>query len=100
MPNKVISYRAIAIGVERDGHAIQEISFQMNDMHEWAQITSKKYNCIVKIFITREFLLKTIKPKYEKKEISILPKLKMCLVCGKWDCSNTSHAEYKGRKPQ
>lgn len=101
MPSRVIDYRALAVGIEHDGHPVQKVSGSMNDIHDWAQCTMKRYNCVVKIYVTHEFLLKSVKPTpvtksgEEKKvnNLDKLEKLQQCKVCGNLDCTRQSHRE-------
>lgn len=101
MPNKVLEYRAVAIGVlDSSEHPVQAISKVMLDIDDWARKTRDRYNCIVKIYVVREFHLKTVKPKYVKQcEITQddISGRTMCLVCGNKHCINESHKVYKGR---
>jgi hypothetical protein len=68
MPSKVIEYRAIAQGISRDGHAIQAISQQLGDIDNWSHITADKFNCVVKIYVLRENVLKNVRPTTRKKK--------------------------------
>jgi len=98
MPSKVIDYRAVAVGLQHDGHPVQAISHSQADILDWANKIRNAHDCMVKVFVTREFLLKNFKPKYKKEEPIVASK--MCLICGQINCSRETHASYKGRKSE
>ena len=101
MPNRIVGYRCVSIVIEHDGHAIQNISYSMQDADHWSHVTADKYNCTVRIYISREFTLKNVKPTTvkEKREIEkeIEKENKRCLICGDRDCNKESHKSYQGR---
>lgn len=93
MPSRVIEYRAVVHDMTDDGHPIQAISKNMEDIMDWARRNCKHYNKSVYVYVLRENRLCVVKTKYEKeKEVP-----KHCLICGTIGCKRTSHIEYKGR---
>jgi hypothetical protein len=86
MPFRIIEYRAIAAGVlDASEHPMQAISHNMNDIVDWAHKIKDKYDCVVKVYVVREELIKTVKP--------IIIKPVECRICGVFNCSK--HANDK-----
>jgi len=94
MPSRVIEYRAIVHNITLDGHPIQAISKSMEDIMDWARLNCKHYDKSVYVYVLRENRLRIVSAKVGKKKKEVP---KNCLICGTIGCTNTSHAEYKGR---
>lgn len=57
---KGMKFRAIAIGVMRDGHPLQTYSAQESTVLKWADQTAKEEKCEVDVFILEERLIKKV----------------------------------------
>jgi hypothetical protein len=65
--HRTIEYRALAIDLERSGHPVQAILYNGVKADEWAHLTANQNGCDVKLFVLKEFLLKTVKPTKARK---------------------------------
>jgi hypothetical protein len=55
-----MKYRAIAVGVENDGHPLQAFSEHLPNVKQWAESIRDKYKAPVRIFVMEERLLETV----------------------------------------
>ena len=55
-------YRAIADGLSKDGHPVQVLGHNLENIREWARMMADSEKCRVRIFKTEESLLETVKP--------------------------------------
>ena len=62
-----MKYRAIAMGIERDGHAVQSFFMDLHQAHQWAHVTSNHFKCNVHIFETYERCIKKVRPTLDRK---------------------------------
>lgn len=60
-----MKYRAIAIGVMRDGRPLQVFSVHEGTVLKWAEQTVKAEKCDVEVYILEERRIKLILAKHE-----------------------------------
>ena len=64
---RTMDYRVLAVGVEVDGHPVQDILYHMETAVKVARDMADRHQCTVKVFQTSEHLLKTVRPSEESK---------------------------------
>jgi hypothetical protein len=56
----VIKYRAVAEGLEREGHPVQTMSQSLKVVEEWAALIVKSDKVRVTIYVSEEHVLKVV----------------------------------------
>jgi hypothetical protein len=60
-----MKYRAIAVGIENDGHPVQSCGQHLANTQDWARKIAKQFKAEVRIYILEERLLEIVKPETE-----------------------------------
>jgi hypothetical protein len=55
-----MKYRAVAVGVTRDGHPVQSFAQDLINIEAWAKITAAAEHCTVDIWRIREEFVESV----------------------------------------
>lgn len=60
-----MKYRAVAVGIAKDGHPLQSYAIHEATILKWASQTANTEQCAVEVFVFEERLVHTIKLKHD-----------------------------------